>query len=168
MLHAIASEYKNVTLQFDPRLLRPEPEIVSTSESAVLPLAHATDSKLARRARVGRRLGFGEGEIQAFSGCPGILLAGPPERRGDRKPPAGCPSSEVVVVILSAPRPGGAYVPNGVDHRSTAPEGAWTVRIIKRWLSEWGGSSTALDAVLTRNTAGVWSVTQYIAVYIEE
>lgn len=156
----------NAPLRFDPRPLLPDPDILSISALADLPLARR--AKLARRARVARRVGFREGDIQGYSGCPGILVAGPPDMRGGRMPPAGCPSSDVVLVILSAPRAGGAYTPDGADHRSTAPAGAWTVRVIIRHLTEWGGSSSAADAVLTRNAAGVWSVAQYLPLYIEE
>lgn len=169
VLERVASTYKNVPLHFDPRPLRAEPEIVSTSGYTVLPLAGPSHAEIARRAGAGARLGFREGDIRAYTGCPGILAAGPPDLRGDRKPPAGCPCTDVVYLILAAPRVGGAYMPNGgADYRSTAPQGAWTVRMIVRRLTEWGGSSSAVDVVLTRNAAGVWSVAQFIPLFIEE
>lgn len=169
VLERVAALHKNVILYFDPRPLRPDPEIISAAGPLARRLARATYPQVARRASAAAPLGFREGAIDAYCECPGILLSGPPELRGDRKPPTGCPLSGMVSVILASSRPGGAYLPHGgADHRAAARDGAWTVRVIVRQLTVWGQSSSALDAVLTRNSAGVWSVAQLTPLYIEE
>ena len=163
VLEAVEENSPGMKLRFDPRPLRADPSIQGFPERVAGALASVSDTVMAKWADVAARRGISGADITSYLTCPGRMVLGPPEFRGDAKPHATCPPDEFAILILALPRRGGAYLPgSGIDRRAEAAPGAWTVRLIRRMLAPYGGGTFVADAVVERDACGGWTVVRVV------
>ncbi len=108
-------------------------------------LANVPDEMVRQRSRVLSRMGLVETDAMEDSRCPGIML--PPGRKRDL---TACPvAGQFTSVMLSMPRPGGAYWPGVVDEREEGRrQGHWTIRVVERSMEPRGSSTVVVDYVV--------------------
>jgi hypothetical protein len=176
VVRRLQGEVRGLPLRVDPRALKPDPAIVELTPGVAAaapnlvqpipdPLAHGIPRVRQQRSIALAQLGVAEGDIRAFSGCPG-MLQGPDE---SDVPVAGCPSTSFAIAILALPREGGAWWPGSqVDERASSPAGVWSVRVIRREITTTGANMAAADYVLHRTADRVWTVDHVVRLLIAE
>jgi hypothetical protein len=132
-------------------------------------LAKESPDVIRRRRDVLRQLGVHETDALADALCPGALVYPTPEVK--RRWAAACPKGkQYVSVILSQPRPGGAYWPGFIDERASGrAKGQWTVRATRRTMTADGSSAAVYDYVAEPAADGKgWRIVKTVQLLITD
>lgn len=134
-------------------------------------LAKEPPEVIRRRRNVLKQLGVQETNALADALCPGALVFPTPKPEMERRRAASCPKGKrFVSVILSQPRPGGAYWPGFIDERASGrSKGQWTVRATQRTMTADGSSTAVYDYVAEPTPSGKgWKIVKAVQLLITD